>query len=79
MTPTSRTEEMLRMGELAESIETLKGRGPKDLESLSIELAAWMVVSLLDVRGFLWMWPLAVRMGVTPGLGRGFTQPSQAS
>jgi pyrimidine-nucleoside phosphorylase/thymidine phosphorylase len=28
--------------EVAESIETLKGRGPKDLESLSIELAAWM-------------------------------------
>ena len=28
---------------MAESIETLKGRGPKDLESLSIELAAWMV------------------------------------
>jgi len=24
-------------------VETLKGRGPKDLESLSIELAAWMV------------------------------------
>jgi len=29
--------------EVAESIETLKGRGPRDLESLSIELAAWMV------------------------------------
>jgi pyrimidine-nucleoside phosphorylase/thymidine phosphorylase len=29
--------------EVAESIETLKGRGPKDLESLSVELAAWMV------------------------------------
>jgi pyrimidine-nucleoside phosphorylase len=29
--------------EVAECIETLKGRGPKDLESLSIELAAWMV------------------------------------
>jgi pyrimidine-nucleoside phosphorylase len=28
--------------EVAESIETLKGRGPKDLESLSVELAAWM-------------------------------------
>jgi len=28
--------------EIAESIETLKGRGPKDLESLSVELAAWM-------------------------------------
>jgi len=29
--------------EVAESIETLKGRGPKDLESLSIELAARML------------------------------------
>jgi thymidine phosphorylase len=29
--------------EVAESIETLKGRGPTDLESLSLELAAWMV------------------------------------
>jgi thymidine phosphorylase len=29
--------------EVAECIETLKGRGPKDLESLSIELAAWML------------------------------------
>jgi pyrimidine-nucleoside phosphorylase len=29
--------------EVAECLETLKGRGPKDLESLSIELAAWML------------------------------------
>jgi pyrimidine-nucleoside phosphorylase len=29
--------------EVTECIETLKGRGPADLESLSIELAAWMV------------------------------------
>ena len=29
--------------ETAECFETLKGRGPKDLESLSIELAAWML------------------------------------
>jgi len=29
--------------EVAECVETLKSRGPKDLESLSIELAAWMV------------------------------------
>jgi pyrimidine-nucleoside phosphorylase len=29
--------------EVAECVETLKGRGPTDLESLSVELAAWMV------------------------------------
>jgi thymidine phosphorylase len=29
--------------EVAECIETLKGRGPSDLESLSLELASWMV------------------------------------
>jgi pyrimidine-nucleoside phosphorylase/thymidine phosphorylase len=29
--------------EVAECIETLKGRGPRDLESLSVELTAWMV------------------------------------
>jgi len=29
--------------ETAECIETLKGRGPRDLESLSIELTAWML------------------------------------
>jgi pyrimidine-nucleoside phosphorylase len=29
--------------EVVESIETLKGRGPADLESLSVELAAWML------------------------------------
>jgi pyrimidine-nucleoside phosphorylase len=29
--------------ETAECIETLKGRGPRDLESLSLELAAWML------------------------------------
>jgi pyrimidine-nucleoside phosphorylase len=29
--------------EVAECLETLKGRGPADLESLSIELAAWMI------------------------------------
>ena len=28
--------------EVAECVETLKGRGPSDLESLSLELAAWM-------------------------------------
>jgi pyrimidine-nucleoside phosphorylase/thymidine phosphorylase len=29
--------------EVVECVETLKGRGPKDLESLSVELAAWML------------------------------------
>lgn len=29
--------------EVRECVETLKGRGPKDLESLSVELAAWML------------------------------------
>jgi thymidine phosphorylase len=30
--------------ETAECVETLKGRGPADTESLSVELAAWMVL-----------------------------------
>jgi pyrimidine-nucleoside phosphorylase len=39
--------------EIVECIETLQGRGPADLETLSVELAAWMVhlagtASLLD-------------------------------
>jgi pyrimidine-nucleoside phosphorylase len=29
--------------EVLESVETLKGRGPRDLEALSLELAAWML------------------------------------
>ena len=29
--------------EIAECVETLRGRGPADLESLSVELAAWML------------------------------------
>lgn len=38
--------------EVAESVETLKGRGPGDLESLSLELAAWML-SLSGAAGTL--------------------------
>ncbi len=43
--------------EVAECIQTLKGRGPRDVESLSVELAAWMVYlggaarSLVAARG----------------------------
>jgi len=29
--------------EVVESVETLRGRGPRDLEELSVELAAWML------------------------------------
>src|SRR6185312_5229890 len=29
--------------EIAECIETLQGKGPEDLETLSVELAAWML------------------------------------
>ena len=29
--------------EVVESVETLRGKGPKDLEELSVELAAWML------------------------------------
>ena len=36
--------------EVAECVETLKGRGPNDLESLSIELAAWMLLLAADRR-----------------------------
>jgi pyrimidine-nucleoside phosphorylase len=35
--------------EVAESVETLRGRGPKDLEDLSVELAAWMLALAGDV------------------------------
>jgi len=54
--------------EIAEAIQTLKGRGPKDLESLSVELAARMLVlgrldpSLASARG-------RVREALLKGLG----------
>jgi pyrimidine-nucleoside phosphorylase len=48
--------------EMLESIETLKGRGPKDLESLSLELTAWM----------LWL------AGAVPSLDAGRTKARDA-
>jgi thymidine phosphorylase len=37
--------------EVAECVETLKGRGPQDLELLSLELAAWMLFLAGVVKG----------------------------
>jgi pyrimidine-nucleoside phosphorylase/thymidine phosphorylase len=54
--------------EVAECIETLKGRGPKDLESLSIELAAWMV-TLAGAAGSLDAARTRVREALASGAG----------
>jgi len=54
--------------EVAECVETLKGRGPKDLESLSIELAAWMV-QLAGVAASLDAARVKVRDALASGAG----------
>jgi pyrimidine-nucleoside phosphorylase len=54
--------------EVAECIETLKGRGPKDLESLSIELAAWML-KLAGAAGSLDAARTRVREALASGAG----------
>jgi pyrimidine-nucleoside phosphorylase len=54
--------------EIVESIETLKGRGPADLESLSVELAARMLV-LAGVEGDLARATIAVRAALASGAG----------
>ena len=54
--------------EVAECIDTLKGRGPKDLESLSVELSAWML-SLSGVSDSLEQARAKVRQVLTSGHG----------
>jgi pyrimidine-nucleoside phosphorylase/thymidine phosphorylase len=54
--------------ETVECIETLKGRGPRDLESLSIELAAWML-RLAGVAGSLEEARARVRAALASGAG----------
>jgi pyrimidine-nucleoside phosphorylase len=54
--------------EIVESIETLKGRGPADLESLSVEFAARMLV-LAGVAGDLARATTAVRAALASGAG----------
>jgi pyrimidine-nucleoside phosphorylase/thymidine phosphorylase len=54
--------------EVVECVETLKGRGPKDLESLSIELAAWMV-KLAGVAASLDVARTRVREALASGAG----------
>ena len=54
--------------EIVESIETLKGRGPADLESLSVEFAARMLV-LAGVEGDLARATDAVRAALASGAG----------
>jgi len=54
--------------EIVESIETLKGRGPADLESLSVEFAARMLV-LAGVESDLARATTAVRAALASGAG----------
>jgi pyrimidine-nucleoside phosphorylase len=54
--------------EIIETIETLKGRGPADLESLSVELAARMLV-LAGVEGDLARATNAIRAALASGAG----------
>ena len=54
--------------EVVECVETLKGRGPRDLEALSIELAAWML-SLTGVAETLENARAAVRQALASGAG----------
>jgi pyrimidine-nucleoside phosphorylase len=54
--------------EVAEAIDTLKGRGPKDLESLSIELSAWML-SLSGISDTRELARAKVRQALSNGLG----------
>jgi pyrimidine-nucleoside phosphorylase/thymidine phosphorylase len=54
--------------EVVECVETLKGRGPKDLESLSIELAAWMV-KLAGIAASLDVARARVREALASGAG----------
>jgi pyrimidine-nucleoside phosphorylase len=54
--------------EIVESIETLKGRGPEDLESLSVELAARMLV-LAGVESDYTKATAAVRRALASGAG----------
>jgi pyrimidine-nucleoside phosphorylase len=54
--------------EIVESIETLKGRGPEDLESLSVELAARMLV-LAGVEADYTLATAAIRRALASGAG----------
>jgi pyrimidine-nucleoside phosphorylase/thymidine phosphorylase len=54
--------------EVAECVETLKGRGPADLESLSLELTAWMV-HLAGVAASLDVARAQVRAALASGAG----------
>jgi thymidine phosphorylase len=54
--------------EVVECVDTLKGRGPKDLESLSVELAAWMV-RLADLAANLEQARARVRDALHSGAG----------